>query len=217
MKIKNRIPRLEMLIIVIGILILGACSKGTINIQDDKTSTLPLIESSSHTPTDATTPTEQSEDTPTVTETEPTTTETGTSLLETTTASVTMNPADANQITLTAQALLGIPFADGGASPEAGFDSSGFIYYVLRENGFVNCSRAIGEQAVMGNLVDSIAELKSGDLVFFSDSGERAQYGGIYIGDGIMVSCSTPGDKVKEVNINVNYYLTHFYTGVRVL
>jgi cell wall-associated NlpC family hydrolase len=128
-----------------------------------------------------------------------------------------LSPSEENQIVLTAKSLIGIPFRDGGSSPEDGFDNSGLIHYVLRENGYVNCPRGLQEQAVMGNKIGSISELRSGDLVFFSDNGERATFGGIYAGDGIMISCRMPGEAVREVNITAKYYVDSFFTGVRVI
>ncbi|MDR2532972.1 MAG: C40 family peptidase [Oscillospiraceae bacterium] len=130
---------------------------------------------------------------------------------------IILSPIEENSIVLTAQSLIGIPFRDGGSSPEEGFDNSGFIFYVLRRNGYVNCPRALHEQSNMGNKINSISELKSGDLVFFSDNGERAGFGGIYIGDGIMISCRMPGETVREFDITTQYYRGSFFTGVRVL
>ena len=126
-------------------------------------------------------------------------------------------PADDNSIVQTARALIGIEFTNGGSSPSEGFDNSGFIYYVLRENGYVNSPRGLQEQSAMGNKIDSITELRAGDLVFFSENSERAQFGGIYVGDGVMVSCRMEGETVNEFNIMVNYYIDNFFVGVRVL
>ncbi|MCL2108510.1 MAG: NlpC/P60 family protein [Oscillospiraceae bacterium] len=126
-------------------------------------------------------------------------------------------PIEENMLVLTAQSLLGVPFADGGSTPDTGFDNSGFIHYVLSQNGYVNCPRGLYEQSVMGNHVDSIADLRSGDLVFFSDSGDKAQFGGIYIGGGIMISCRMPGESVSEIDITSSYYRTAYFTAVRVI
>lgn len=120
----------------------------------------------------------------------------------------------AHSITSTARSLLGIDFADGGASPESGFDNSGFIYYVLRENGYITCPRGVGAQSEMGAAL-SYEQLCPGDLAFFYDEELKAvQFGGIYCGDGIMIACLMPGTKVKEVDISTNYYRQHFYRGV---
>lgn len=120
----------------------------------------------------------------------------------------------AHSITATARSLIGIDFADGGASPESGFDNSGFIYYVLRENGYITCPRGVGAQSEMGAAL-SYEQLCPGDLAFFYDEQLKAvQFGGIYCGDGIMIACLMPGTKVKEVDISTNYYQQHFYRGV---
>ncbi len=114
-----------------------------------------------------------------------------------------------------ASSLIGTDFVDGGESPEYGFDNSGFIYYVLRENGYITCPRGVSKQAEMGTAV-GYDELRKGDLVFFSESGTVAEFGGIYEGDGKMIACLMPGTKVKEVDITNGYYTKHFYRGVAI-
>ena len=119
-----------------------------------------------------------------------------------------------NPIVQTAEALIGIPFADNGTTPADGFDNSGFIYYVLRENGFINCPRHTAEQAAMGTHID-YDKLKAGDLAFFSseDSG-NADFGGIYIGDGRMIYSPMPGQTVKVADITSDYWRNTFIVGV---
>lgn len=121
----------------------------------------------------------------------------------------------ADQIIRTAESLIGIPFAMNGSSPETGFDNPGFIYYVLRENGFINCPRLVAEQASMGTQTD-YSSLKKGDLVFFStDNSGKADFGGIYIGDQQMIYCPYPEQTVQVVSISSDYWVNAFYTGVR--
>ncbi|MBD5104551.1 MAG: C40 family peptidase [Ruminococcaceae bacterium] len=119
-----------------------------------------------------------------------------------------------NQVVQTAEALIGIPFAENGASPSEGFDNSGFIYYVLRENGFITCPRLTRDQAAMGTHI-GYDELKSGDLAFFStaDSG-NPDFGGIYIGGGQMIYSPMPGQTVKIADISSDYWKGTFVTGV---
>lgn len=121
---------------------------------------------------------------------------------------------DENGIVQTAEALIGIPFAENGTSPAAGFDNSGFIYYVLRENGFINCPRFTADQAAMGTHI-GYDELKSGDLAFFAaeDSGSP-DFGGIYIGEGQMIYSPMPGQTVKITDITSDYWKNSFVTGV---
>ena len=117
------------------------------------------------------------------------------------------------QIAASASSLIGTPFAENGSSP-SGFDNSGFIYYVLCENGYITCPRTTEEQSRMGARTDA-DNLKPGDLVFFGNDGSgQADFGGIYIGDGKMIACLMPGTTVKEVDITTDYYISNFYGGI---
>ncbi len=119
-----------------------------------------------------------------------------------------------NGVVQTAQALLGTPFAEGGKTLD-GFDNSGFIYYVLRENGYVNCPRMTDDQVNMGEHI-GYDEMKSGDLVFFSDDegSDDADFGGIYIGEGTMIYSSVPGSCVVKKDISESYWTKRFVTAV---
>lgn len=137
------------------------------------------------------------------------------------TAEITSEPSHVDttdvgdQIVQTAEMLLGIPFAENGVSPNTGFDNSGFIYYVLRENGFINCPRLTGEQAAMGTVI-GYDELRSGDLAFFctAESG-NPDFGGIYIGNGQMIYCPMPGRTVETADVSIDYWKRAFVSGVR--
>lgn len=120
------------------------------------------------------------------------------------------------KIAQTAEALIGVPFAENSASPTDGFDNSGFIYYVLRENGFVNCPRLTPDQAAMGTHID-YDELKIGDLAFFctADSG-NPDFGGIYIGNGQLVYSPMPGQDVRIADITSDYWKSTFVTGISI-
>lgn len=119
------------------------------------------------------------------------------------------------RIASSAVSLIGTPFLENGDTPE-GFDNSGFIYYVLRENGFIACPRTTDAQSKMGAVI-SRDELRVGDLVFFGNNGSGlADFGGIYVGDGKMICCQMPGTTVKEVDITTDYYMENFFGGVSV-
>lgn len=123
-------------------------------------------------------------------------------------------PNEAEGIVATANSLIGVPFLENGSDPD-GFDNSGFIYYVLRENGYITCPRQTEAQSRMGSHLD-YDSVKEGDLVFFSNeagSGE-ANFGGIYVGNGKMIACLMPGTLVREVDITTDYYRTNFFGGV---
>ena len=120
---------------------------------------------------------------------------------------------EAEGIVATANSLIGVPFEENGSDPD-GFDNSGFIYYVLRENGYITCPRGTEAQAEMGARL-GYDEIKDGDLVFFSDEGsDEVSFGGIYVGGGKMVACLMPGTLVREVDITTDYYRDNFYGGV---
>lgn len=112
-----------------------------------------------------------------------------------------------------ARSLVGSPFVINGADID-GFDNSGFIYYVLRRNGYITCPRTTIEQSRMGTRVD-MNSLKPGDLVFFGlDGSGEADFGGIYIGGGKMIASLNPDTNVVEVDITTDYYKTNFYGGI---
>lgn len=124
--------------------------------------------------------------------------------------SLIITDSSPSAIAQTAESLIGIPFADGGTSPSEGFDNSGFIYYVLRENGYVNCPRQIGEQIEWGEntVYDSI---KPGDIVYFSaEPNEKASFGGVYVGQGEMIYSPSPGETVKRTDISTPYWQARF-------
>ena len=100
------------------------------------------------------------------------------------------------QIVSTAEALVGIDYVSGMATPEQGFDNSGLIYYVLRENGFINCPRGTAAQKEMGTTV-ALSEIEPGDILFFTDkdseTGEMIDFAGIYTGNGQLIYSPYPG------------------------
>ncbi len=134
------------------------------------------------------------------------------------TSSETSDPAfsAADSIVATASSLIGVPFVMGGNNPD-GFDNPGFIYYVLRENGFHGVSQSIAKQSKMGRQIE-FSELKAGDLVFFyNEEDTAAGFGGIYIGNGEMIGCLTPTKRdpgVMSVDITTPYYQRKFFCGV---
>lgn len=123
------------------------------------------------------------------------------------------------QIVLTAEALVGVDYVSGMATPEQGFDNSGLIYYVLRENGFINCPRGTAAQKEMGTTVP-LSEIEPGDILFFTDkdseTGEMIDFAGIYTGNGQLIYSPYPGEKVKFADLNSSYWQNCFSRAVRV-
>ena len=123
------------------------------------------------------------------------------------------------QIVSTAEARVGVDYVSGMATPEQGFDNSGLIYYVLRENGFINCPRGTAAQKEMGTTV-ALSEIEPGDILFFTDkdseTGEMIDFAGIYTGNGQLIYSPYPGEKVKFADLNSSYWQNCFSRAVRV-
>lgn len=124
-----------------------------------------------------------------------------------------------SQIVSTAEALVGVDYVSGMATPEQGFDNSGLIYYVLRENGFINCPRGTAAQKEMGTTVP-LSEIEPGDILFFTDkdseTGEMIDFAAIYTGNGQLIYSPYPGEKVKFADLNSSYWQNCFSCAVRV-
>lgn len=113
-----------------------------------------------------------------------------------------------------ASAMEGKPFYFGGADPDTGFDNSGLMYYVLKENG-IDCPRLTNEIAEWGEKV-AFEELKPGYLVFFEYEGSgKADFGGIYIGGGMMMVSTDEDRPVSVTDITTEYYQKIFQFGIK--
>jgi cell wall-associated NlpC family hydrolase len=99
-----------------------------------------------------------------------------------------------------AMQYLGVPYRWGGASPEGGFDCSGFTMYVYAKLG-VSLPHHAASQYGLGTPV-SKAELQAGDLVFFNGLGHM----GMYIGGGQFIHAPHTGDVVKISSLSDSWY-----------
>jgi cell wall-associated NlpC family hydrolase len=102
---------------------------------------------------------------------------------------------------------LGIPYQWGGASPDTGFDCSGFVAYVYAQLG-IHLDHYTVSQWNAGVAV-SRDQLQPGDLVFFY--GE--DHVGIYLGDNQFVHAPHTGDVVKISTLDGGYFGA--YVGAR--
>lgn len=91
----------------------------------------------------------------------------------------------------TAKKYLGVPYKYGGTSTK-GFDCSGFVFYVFNENG-IKLNRTSQTLFNQGTTVNSIDDLKEGDLVFFSEtrSASKITHVGITDGKGNIIHAAT--------------------------
>ena len=102
--------------------------------------------------------------------------------------------------------LLGTHYRSGGTTPE-GFDCSGFVQYLYKQNFRILLPRTSGELALLGTMVPK-KELQPGDLVFFSSDGSRVDHVGIFIGDNRFAHASTGGVSINK--LLDQYYNLHY-------
>lgn len=117
------------------------------------------------------------------------------------------------QILALAESFLGSPYVWGGTTPSPGFDCSGLVQYVYAHFG-VNLNRVTWDQYQEGQGV-SEADLKPGDLVFFSTYAPGASHVGIYVGNRIMIDDSDYG--VAYDSIDHPYWAARYLGARRVI
>jgi cell wall-associated NlpC family hydrolase len=104
-----------------------------------------------------------------------------------------------NDILEYALRFLGNPYVWGGTSLTNGTDCSGFTQSVFRDNG-ISISRTSRTQAIGGETV-TIETMQPGDLIFYDKNG-TVNHVGIYIGNGKVVSASSPETGIRITNYN---------------
>jgi cell wall-associated NlpC family hydrolase len=124
--------------------------------------------------------------------------------------------ADANgyAITSTALALRGTPYRNGGADP-AGFDCSGFVYYVFAQHGMA-VPRTVLEQSRVGRGV-SRDQLEPGDLLFFSTVSAGPSHVAIAIGGDEFVHAPSSVGQVRVERLSASYWASRFVGAKRLM
>jgi cell wall-associated NlpC family hydrolase len=117
------------------------------------------------------------------------------------------------QILSFAEGFLGSPYVWGGTTPNPGFDCSGLVQYVYAHFG-VNLNRVTWDQYQEGQSVAE-ADLRPGDLVFFSTYASGASHVGIYVGNRIMIDDSDYG--VAYDSLDHPYWAARYLGARRVI
>jgi hypothetical protein len=118
--------------------------------------------------------------------------------------------AMANRIAEAATSYKGVPYRFGGTTPK-GFDCSGFVWYIFREQG-KELPRTADVQYKMGKQVFP-NDLRRGDLVFFTTYEPGASHCGIYLEEGKFIhASSSKGVMISKLS---DYYWKPRYLGAR--
>ncbi|MBT2296433.1 C40 family peptidase [Pseudomonas fluorescens] len=128
-------------------------------------------------------------------------------------------PVLADSILERGMSLIGTRYRFGGSS-EAGFDCSGFIGYLFREEAGMNLPRSTREMINVKAPLVARSELEPGDLLFFATNGRRGRvsHAGIYLGDNQFIhSSSRRSGGVRIDNLGDSYWSKTFIEAKRAL
>ncbi|WP_296233719.1 C40 family peptidase [Pseudomonas sp. UBA4617] len=128
-------------------------------------------------------------------------------------------PALADSILERGMSLIGTRYRFGGTSEKSGFDCSGFIGYLFREEAGVTLPRSTREMINVDAPKVARNKLKPGDLLFFSTNGRgRVSHAGIYLGDNQFIhSSSRRSGGVRIDSLGDSYWSKTFIEAKRAL
>lgn len=115
--------------------------------------------------------------------------------------------------------LVGTPYRFGGRSLKTGFDCSGFVGYLFKEEAGIQLPRSTREMINLDAPVIARSELQPGDIVFFNNRGRgRVSHAGIYIGDDRFIhSSSHRSGGVRVDSLDDRYWKASYMEAKRVL
>ncbi|WP_054913432.1 C40 family peptidase [Pseudomonas sp. NBRC 111127] len=128
-------------------------------------------------------------------------------------------PVLADSILERGMSLIGTRYRFGGTSEKSGFDCSGFIGYLFREEAGMTLPRSTREMINVDAPKVARNKLKPGDLLFFSTNGRgRVSHAGIYLGDNQFIhSSSRRSGGVRIDSLGDRYWSKTFIEAKRAL
>lgn len=124
----------------------------------------------------------------------------------------------ADAIAATAKNQVGKEYVLNASGPDE-FDSSGLVYYVLNE-----CGIAVDRKDCAGyaqnedwSKIESLSDVKAGDILFFCGEDGKIRHAGIAISSKNMIDASSSHRKVAERGFQTRYWKEHFAFARRVV
>ena len=114
-------------------------------------------------------------------------------------------PASAAPLLDYALSLQGAPYVYGKASPEEGFDCSGFVWHVYRRHGVIIPRTT--EQMALALPEVAPAQRRPGDLLFFHTGAKPYSHVALYLGHEEFIHApSSKTGRVMVSELNQNYW-----------
>ena len=124
----------------------------------------------------------------------------------------------AGAIVATAKNQVGKEYVLNASGPDE-FDCSGLVYYVLNECGItVDRKDCAGyAQNEDWSKIESLGDVKAGDILFFCGEDGKIQHAGIAVSSKNMIDASSSHGKVVKRSCNTDYWNRHFAFARRVV
>jgi cell wall-associated NlpC family hydrolase len=128
-------------------------------------------------------------------------------------------PQVADSILSHGLSLVGTRYRYGGSTVKSGFDCSGFIGYLFKEELGMQLPRSTREMIKIDAPLVEREALEPGDLLFFSTNGRgRVSHAGIYLGDDQFIhSSSSRSGGVRVDSLEDRYWNRTFIEAKRAL
>jgi cell wall-associated NlpC family hydrolase len=116
-------------------------------------------------------------------------------------------PAIGEKAAKTAVSMTGRPYKFKGDSPE-GFDCSGLVQYSYLSAGLEVPHGTSALRRVTKPV--GLKSIRTGDLLFFNESGKKASHVGIFLGGNLFIHAPSTGGKVRKESLADPYWKKSF-------
>ena len=118
-----------------------------------------------------------------------------------------------------AESKLGCPYSGGAKGPNK-FDCSGFVYWCMKQAGFSGgyMNSRVWRTCTRYPRINSMSQIKRGDILVFKGSSMDTGHVGIYLGSGKMIDASSSAGKVRITTTvtSGSYWKNHFLMAYRI-